>query len=163
MNNLIKMNYIWFLSFVIIGLFVYSTNNLYQSFSMQEEVDSSNLENNEESDNNIFNSLSRTLPNSNDGDLSEQNEDISNEEVIFDNFNTENSINEEEINTINPESEEQESGDILTESMNNDGNQETEIISENDGSDDIEMSPSNNDNNNYENENIDNTDNIGTN
>ena len=163
MNNLIKMNYIWFLSFVIIGLFVYSTNNLYQSFSMQEEVDSSNLENNEESDNNIFNSLSRTLPNSNDGDLSEQNEDISNEEVIFDNFNTENSINEEEINTINPESEEQESGDILTESMNNDGNQETEIISENDGSDDIEMSPSNNDNNNDENENIDNTDNIGTN
>ena len=163
MNNLIKMNYIWFLSFVIIGLFVYSTNNLYQSFSMQEEVDSSNLENNEESDNNIFNSLSRTLPNSNDGDLSEQNEDISNEEVIFDNFNTENSINEEEINTINTESEEQESGDILTESMNNDGNQETEIISENDGSDDIEMSPSNNDNNNDENENIDNTDNIGTN
>jgi hypothetical protein len=163
MNNLIKMNYIWFLSFVIIGLFVYSTNNLYQSFSMQEEVDSSNLENNEESDNNIFNSLSRTLPNSNDGDLSEQNEDISNEEAIFDNFNTENSINEEEINTINTESEEQESGDILTESMNNDGNQETEIISENDGSDDIEMSPSNNDNNNDENENIDNTDNIGTN
>jgi hypothetical protein len=162
MNNLIKMNHFWFLSFIIIGLFVYSTYNLYQSFSVEEEADSSNLENNEESDNNFFNSLSRTLP-SNDEDLSDENEDLSNGGVISDNFNTENSNNEEESNTINTESEEQEIGDSLTESLNNDGNQETEIISEKDNSDDIEMSPSNDDNNNDDNENIDNTDNIGTN
>ena len=162
MNNLIKMNHFWFLSFIIIGLFVYSTYNLYQSFSVEEEADSSNLENNEESDNNFFNSLSRTLP-SNDEDLSDENEDLSNGGVISDNFNTENSNNEEESNTINTESEGQEIGDSLTESLNNDGNQETEIISEKDNSDDIEMSPSNDDNNNDDNENIDNTDNIGTN
>jgi hypothetical protein len=158
------MNSFWFLSFIIIGLFVYSTYNLYPSFSMQEEDDSSNLENSEESDNNIFNSLSRTLPNSNDGDLSDDNEDLSNGDVVFDNFNKENSNTEEGSNTMITESEEQEIGDSLTESLNNDDNQETEIISEKDSSDDIEMSPSNDDNNNNDdNENIDNTDNIGTN
>ena len=162
MNNLIKMNNVWFLFFIIIGLFVYSTYNLYQSFSVEEEDGSSNLENNEESDNNFFNSLSRTLP-SNDEDLSDENEDLSNEGVIIDNFNTENSNNEEGSNTMNTESNEQEIGDILTESLNNDGNQETEIINEKDTSNDIEMSSSNDDNNNDDNENIDNTDNIGTN
>jgi hypothetical protein len=156
MNNLIKMNHFWFLSFIIIGLFIYSTYNLYQSFSVEEGDDSSNLENNEESDNNFFNSLSRTLPNSNE-ELSDENEDLSNGGVIFDNFNTENSNNEEESNTMNTKSEEQEIGDSLTESLNNDGNQETEIISEKDSSNDIEMSPSNDDNNNDDNENIDNT------
>ena len=162
MNNLIKMNHFWFLSLIIIGLFVYSTYNLNQSFSVEEADDSSNLENNEESDNNFFNSLSRTLP-SNDEDLSDENEDLSNEGVIIDNFNTENSNNEEGSNTMNTESNEQEIGDILTESLNNDGNQETEIINEKDTSNDIEMSSSNDDNNNDDNENIDNTDNIGTN
>jgi hypothetical protein len=156
MNNLIKMNHFWFLSFIIIGLFIYSTYNLYQSFSVEEGDDSSNLENNEESDNNFFNSLSRTLPNSNE-ELSDENEDLSNGGVIFDNFNTENSNNEEESNIMNTKSEEQEIGDSLTESLNNDGNQETEIISEKDSSNDIEMSPSNDDNNNDDNENTDNT------
>ena len=159
MNNLIKMNHFWFLSLIILGLFVYSTYNLNQSFSVEEADDYSNLENNEESDNNFFNSLSRTLP-SNDEDLSDENEDLSNEGVIIDNFNTENSNNEEGSNTMNTESNEQEIGDILTESLNNDGNQETEIINEKDTSNDIEMSSSNDDNNNDDNEN---TDNIGTN
>lgn len=160
MNNLIKMNNVWFLFFIIIGLFVYSTYNLYQSFSVEEEDGSSNLENNEESDNNFFNSLSRTLPNNNDEELSDENEDLSNGGVIFDNFNTETSNNEEESSTMNTKSEETQIGDSLTESLDNDGNQETEIISEKDSSDDIEMSPGNDDNNNADNEN---TDNIGTN
>lgn len=160
MNNLIKMNNVWFLFFIIIGLFVYSTYNLYQSFSVEEEDGSSNLENNEESDNNFFNSLSRTLPNNNDEELSDENEDLSNGGVIFDNFNTETSNNEEESSTMNTKSEETQIGDSLTESLDNDGNQETEIISEKDSSDDIEMSPGNDDNNNDDNEN---TDNIGTN
>jgi hypothetical protein len=160
MNNLIKMNNVWFLFFIIIGLFVYSTYNLYQSFSVEEEGGSSNLENNEESDNNFFNSLSRTLPNNNDEELSDENEDLSNGGVIFDNFNTETSNNEEESSTMNTKSEETQIGDSLTESLDNDGNQETEIISEKDSSDDIEMSPGNDDNNNDDNEN---TDNIGTN
>lgn len=160
MNNLIKMNNVWFLFFIIIGLFVYSTYNLYQSFSVEEEDGSSNLENNEESDNNFFNSLSRTLPNNNDEELSDENEDLSNGGVIFDNFNTETSNNEEESSTMNTKSEETQIGDSLTESLDNDGNQETEIISEKDSSDDIEMSPGNDNNNNDDNEN---TDNIGTN
>ena len=154
------MNNPLFLSFIIIGLFVYSTFNLYQSLSIEDGDSSSQFNDDQESDNDFFNSLSRTLPNNNDEELSDENEDLSNGGVIFDNFNTETSNNEEESSIMNTKSEETQIGDSLTESLDNYGNQETEIISEKDSSDDIEMSPGNDDNNNADNEN---TDNIGTN
>ena len=113
------------------GLFVYSTLtfNIYQSLSVEE--DSSQLNNNEELDNDFFNSLSRTLPNI-DEDPLDENEELYNEGgVIFDNFNTEESINEEDGSSKKTESNEQESRDILTESLNNgfsDGSQEAERL-----------------------------------
>ncbi len=157
MDNLTKMNNFSFVSFIIIGLFVYATYNLYQSFSV-EENDSSQLNNNKESDNDFFNSLSRTLPDI-DEDPSDENEELDKEGVIFDNFNTEESNNEEGSN-MKTESNEQEIRDSLTESLNNGfsngNNQETEIIDEKGNSDDIEQSSSNEDNDNEDNENMDN-------
>jgi hypothetical protein len=155
MDNLTKMNNFSFVSFIIIGLFVYATYNLYQSLSV-EENDSSQLNNNKESDNDFFNSLSRTLSDI-DEDPSDENEELDKEGVIFDNFNTEES-NNEEGSSIKTESNEQEIRDSLTESLNNrfsNGNQETEIINEKGSSEDIEQSSSNEDNDNKDNENID--------
>lgn len=157
MDNLTKMNNFSFVSFIIIGLFVYATYNLYQSFSV-EENDSSQLNNNKESDNDFFNSLSRTLPDI-DEDPPDENEELDKEGVIFDNFNTEES-NNEEGSSMKTESNEQEIRDSLTESLNNGfsngNNQETEIINEKGSSEDIEQSSSNEDNDNEDNENIDN-------
>lgn len=157
MDNLTKMNNFSFVSFIIIGLFVYATYNLYQSFSV-EENDSSQLNNNKESDNDFFNSLSRTLPDI-DEDPPDENEELDKEGVIFDNFNTEES-NNEEGSSMKIESNEQEIRDSLTESLNNGfsngNNQETEIINEKGSSEDIEQSSSNEDNDNEDNENIDN-------
>ena len=157
MDNLTKMNNFSFASFIIIGLFVYATYNLYQSFSV-EENDSSQLNNNKESDNDFFNSLSRTLPDI-DEDPPDENEELDKEGVIFDNFNTEES-NNEEGSSMKTESNEQEIRDSLTESLNNGfsngNNQETEIINEKGSSEDIEQSSSNEDNDNEDNENIDN-------
>jgi hypothetical protein len=149
-----------FLSFLIIGLFVYATLNLYQSLSV-EEGDSS-LNDNKEQDNDFFNSLSRTLP-SIDEVPSDENEELDNEGVIFDNFNTEESINEEGSSSKETESNELKEG--ITESLNNgfsDSNQETEIINEKGSSDVIEMSPSNEDNGKEDNDNIDNIEKIET-
>ena len=157
MDNLTKMNNFSFVSFIIIGLFVYATYNLYQSFSV-EENDSSQLNNNKESDNDFFNSLSRTLPDI-DEDPPDENEELDKEGVIFDNFNTEES-NNEEGSSMKIESNEQEIRDSLTESLNNGfsngNNQETEIINEKGSSEDIEQSSSNEDNDNEDNENMDN-------
>lgn len=158
MDNLTKVNHFSFLSFIIIGLSVYATFNLYQSLSVEEEGDSSQLNNNEESDNDFFSSLSRTLPNI-DEDPPDENEKLDNEGVIFDNFNTEEPINEEVGSSKKTESNEQEIRDSLTESLNNgfsDGNQETEIISDKGSSDDIEKLSSNEDKDNEDNDNIDN-------
>ncbi|MDF2737782.1 MAG: hypothetical protein K0S93_1641 [Nitrososphaeraceae archaeon] len=154
------MNNFSFLSFLIIGLFVYATLNLYQSLSV-EEGDSS-LNDNKEQDNDFFNSLSRTLP-SIDEVPSDENEELDNEGVIFDNFNTEESINEEGSSSKETESNELKEG--ITESLNNgfsDSNQETEIINEKGSSDVIEMSPSNEDNGKEDNDNIDNIEKIET-
>jgi hypothetical protein len=148
-----------FLSFLIIGLFVYATLNLYQSLSV-EEGDSS-LNDNKEQDNDFFNSLSRTLPSIEVP--SDENEELDNEGVIFDNFNTEESINEEGSSSKETESNELKEG--ITESLNNgfsDSNQETEIINEKGSSDVIEMSPSNEDNGKEDNDNIDNIEKIET-
>jgi len=156
-----------FLSFIIIGLFVYATFNLYQSLSV-EEGDSS-LNDNKEQDNDFFNSLSRTLP-SIDEVPSDENEELDNEGVIFDNFNTEESINEEGSSSSSSSSssgsssskETESNGELkegITESLNNgfsDSNQETEIINEKGSSEVIEMSPSNEDNGKEDNDNIDN-------
>lgn len=162
MASLTKMNNFSFLSFIIIGLFVYATYNLYQSLSV-EEGDSSQLNNNKESDNDFFNSLSRTLPNIDEGP-SDENEELGNEGVIFEDSNIEESNNEEDSSSMKTESNEQETRNSLTESLNNgfsDGNQETEeIISEKGSSNDREMLPSNENNDNEDNANIDNTDNI---
>ena len=151
------MNNFSFLSFIIIGLFVYATFNLYQSLSV-EEGDSS-LNDNKEQDNDFFNSLSRTLP-SIDEVPSDENEELDNEGVIFDNFNTEESINEEGSSSSSRETESNEElKEGITESLNNgfrDNNQETEIINEKGSSDVIEMSPSNEDNGKEDNDNIDN-------
>ena len=162
MDNLTKVNYFSFLSFIIIGLSVYATFNLYQSLSVEEEGDSSQLNNNEESDNDFFSSLSRTLPNI-DEDPPDENEKLDNEGVIFDNFNTEEPINEEAggggSSSKKTESNEQEIRDSITESLNNglsDGNQETEIISDKGSSDDIEKLSSNEDKDNEDNDSIDN-------
>ena len=155
------MNNFSFLSFLIIGLFVYATLNLYQSLSV-EEGDSS-LNDNKEQDNDFFNSLSRTLP-SIDEVPSDENEELDNEGVIFDNFNTEESINEEGSSSKETESNE-ELKEGITESLNNgfsDSNQETEIINEKGSSDVIEMSPSNEDNGKEDNDNIDNIEKIET-
>lgn len=158
MDNLTKVNHFSFLSFIIIGLSVYATFNLYQSLSVEEEGDSSQLNNNEESDNDFFSSLSRTLPNI-DEDPPDENEKLDNEGVIFDNFNTEEPINEEVGSSKKTESNEQEIRDSITESLNNglsDGNQETEIISDKGSSDDIEKLSSNEDKDNEDNDSIDN-------
>jgi hypothetical protein len=145
-----------FLSFIIIGLFVYATFNLYQSLSVEE--DDSSLNNNKEQDNDFFNSLSRTLP-SIDEVPSDENEELDNEGVIFDNFNTEESINEEGSSSSKETESNEELKEGITESLNNgfsDSNQETEIINEKGSSDVIEMSPSNEDNGKEDNDNIDN-------
>ena len=162
MDNLTKVNHFSFLSFIIIGLSVYATFNLYQSLSVEEEGDSSQLNNNEESNNDFFSSLSRTLPNI-DEDTPDENEKLDNEGVIFDNFNTEEPINEEAGggggSSKKTESNEQEIRDSITESLNNglsDGNQETEIISDKGSSDDIEKLSSNEDKDNEDNDSIDN-------
>ena len=150
------MNNFSFLSFIIIGLFVYATFNLYQSLSV-EEGDSS-LNDNKEQDNDFFNSLSRTLP-SIDEVPSDENEELDNEGVIFDNFNTEESINEEGSSSSRETESNEELKEGITESLNNgfsDNNQETEIINEKGSSDVIEMSPSNEDNGKEDNDNIDN-------
>ena len=157
------MNNFLFLSFIIIGLFVYSTFNLYQSLSI-EDGDSSQLNDNQESDNDFFNSLSRTLP-SIDEVPSDENEELDNEGGIFDNSNTEEPSKEEGSSSSKKTESNEEIKEGITESLNNgfsESNQEAEIINEKGSSDDIEMSPSNEDNNNEDNENIDNTDNIGT-
>lgn len=155
------MNNFLFLSFIIIGLFVYSTFNLYQSLSV-EESDSS-LNDIQESDKDFFNSLSRTLPNI-DEVPSDENEELDNEGVIFDNFNTEESSKQEGDSSSSKKTESNEEiKEGITESLNNgfsDNNQETEIINEKGSSDDIEMSSSNEDNNNKNNDNIDNTEKI---
>ena len=150
------MNNFSFLSFIIIGLFVYATFNLYQSLSVEE--DDSSLNNNKEQDNDFFNSLSRTLP-SIDEVPSDENEELDNEGVIFDNFNTEESINEEGSSSSKETESNEELKEGITESLNNgfsDSNQETEIINEKGSSDVIEMSPSNEDNGKEDNDNIDN-------
>ena len=156
------MNNFLFLSFIIIGLFVYSTFNLYQSLSI-EDGDTSQLNDNQESDNDFFNSLSRTLP-SIDEVPSDENEELDNEGGIFDNFNTEESSKEEGSSSNSRKTESNEElKEGITESLNNgfsDSNQETEIINEKGSSDDIEMSPSNEDNDNKDNDNIDNTEKI---
>lgn len=159
MDDLTKVNHFSFLSFIIIGLSVYATFNLYQSLSVED--DSSQLNNNQESNNDFFSSLSRTLPNI-DEDPPDENEKLDNEGVIFDNFNTEEPINEEGgggSSSKKTESNEQEIRDSITESLNNgfsDGNQETEIISDKGSGDDIEKLSSNEDKDNEDNGNIDN-------
>ena len=159
------MNNFLFLSFIIIGLFVYSTFNLYQSLSIEDGDSSSQLNDNQESDNDFFNSLSRTLP-SIDEVPSDENEELDNEGGIFNNFNTEESSKEEGSSSSSSSKKTESNKEIkegITESLNNgfsDSNQETEIINEKGSSDDIEMSSSNEDNNNKDNDNIDNTEKI---
>ena len=159
------MNNPLFLSFIIIGLFVYSTFNLYQSLSIEDGDSSSQLNDNQESDNDFFNSLSRTLP-SIDEVPSDENEELDNEGGIFNNFNTEESSKEEGSSSSSSSKKTESNKEIkegITESLNNgfsDSNQETEIINEKGSSDDIEMSSSNEDNNNKDNDNIDNTEKI---
>ena len=160
MDDLTKVNHFSFLYFIIIGLSVYATFNLYQSLSVEED-DSSQLNNNKESNNDFFSSLSRTLPNI-DEDPPDENEKLDNEGVIFDNFNTEEPINEEDgggSSSKKTESNEQEIRDSITESLNNgfsDSNQETEIINDKGSSDDIEKLSSNEDKDNEDNDSIDN-------
>lgn len=154
------MNNPLFLSFIIIGLFVYSTFNLYQSLSIEDGDSSSQLNDNQESDNDFFNSLSRTLP-SIDEVPSDENEELDNEGGIFNNFNTEES-SKEEGGSSSKKTESNKEKEGITESLNNgfsDSNQETEIINEKGSSDDIEMSSSNEDNNNKDNDNKDNDNN----
>ena len=157
------MNNFLFLSFIIIGLFVYSTFNLYQSLSIEDGDSSSQLNDNQESDNDFFNSLSRTLP-SIDEVPSDENEELDNEGGIFDNSNTEEPSKEEGSSSSSKKTESKEEiKEGITESLNNgfsESNQEAEIINEKGSSDDIEMSSSNEDNNNNDNDNIDNTEKI---
>ena len=156
------MNNFLFLSFIIIGLFVYSTFSLYQSFSIEYGY-SSQLNDNQETDNDFFNSLSRTLP-SIDEVPSDENEELDNEGGIFDNSNTEEPNKEEGSSSNSKKTEsDEEIKEGITESLNNgfsESNQETEITNKKGSSDDIEMSSSNEDNNNNDNDNIDNTEKI---
>ena len=157
------MNNFLFLSFIIIGLFVYSTFSLYQSFSIEYGDSSSQLNDNQETDNDFFNSLSRTLP-SIDEVPSDENEELDNEGGIFDNSNTEEPNKEEGSSSNSKKTEsDEEIKEGITESLNNgfsESNQETEITNKKGSSDDIEMSSSNEDNNNNDNDNIDNTEKI---
>ena len=156
------MNNFFFLSFIIIGLFVYSTFSLYQSFSIEYGY-SSQLNDNQETDNDFFNSLSRTLP-SIDEVPSDENEELDNEGGIFDNSNTEEPNKEEGSSSNSKKTEsDEEIKEGITESLNNgfsESNQETEITNKKGSSDDIEMSSSNEDNNNNDNDNRDNTEKI---
>jgi hypothetical protein len=157
------VNNFLFLSFIIIGLFVYSTFSLYQSFSIEYGDSSSQLNDNQETDNDFFNSLSRTLP-SIDEVPSDENEELDNEGGIFDNSNTEEPNKEEGSSSNSKKTEsDEEIKEGITESLNNgfsESNQETEITNKKGSSDDIEMSSSNEDNNNNDNDNIDNTEKI---
>ena len=157
------MNNFLFLSFIIIGLFVYSTFSLYQSFSIEYGYSSSQLNDNQETDNDFFNSLSRTLP-SIDEVPSDENEELDNEGGIFDNSNTEEPNKEEGSSSNSKKTEsDEEIKEGITESLNNgfsESNQETEITNKKGSSDDIEMSSSNEDNNNNDNDNRDNTEKI---
>jgi hypothetical protein len=156
------VNNFLFLSFIIIGLFVYSTFSLYQSFSIEYGY-SSQLNDNQETDNDFFNSLSRTLP-SIDEVPSDENEELDNEGGIFDNSNTEEPNKEEGSSSNSKKTEsDEEIKEGITESLNNgfsESNQETEITNKKGSSDDIEMSSSNEDNNNNDNDNRDNTEKI---
>ena len=99
MANLCKLNYLSSLSFIIIGIFLHITSDGHQSFSAQDaEVETSNINNNEEStSNDIFSDLSRNLPNIDDNELNENGEPLESEEPLFGNPDTEELNDNNEI------------------------------------------------------------------
>ena len=171
MANLCKLNYLSFLSFIIIGIFLYITSDGHQSFSAQDvEEETSNINNNEEStSNDIFSDLSRNLPNIDDNALNENGEPLESEEPLFENPDTEE-LNDN--NEIDNSENIVESNDQLTPSQSieksfssgfGDSGKETDIINEegDDSGGNIETSSSSsssnevsNDENNNNNNNI---------
>ena len=177
MANLCKLNYLLFLSFIIIGIFLYITSDEHQSFSAQDaEEEASNINNNEEStSNDIFSDLSRNLPSIDEKALNENGEPLESDEPLFGNpdieaLNENNGIdNSENIVESNEQGIPSQSIEKSLNSGFSDSNKETDIINE-DGDDsggNIETSSSpsssnevsndeedNNNNNNNNNNNI---------
>ncbi|HEU5461150.1 MAG TPA: hypothetical protein VFU79_02645 [Nitrososphaeraceae archaeon] len=75
-----KPNYLSSLSFIIIGILLYITSNVYQSVSAQDVKE-------EESSNDIFSDLSRNLP-SVDEDIPNNEQPLESEGQLFENPNT---------------------------------------------------------------------------
>ena len=77
-----KLNYLSSLSFIIIGVFLYVTSNGYQSVSAQDVRE-------EESSNDIFSDLSRNLPSIDEGIPNDNEQPLESEGQLFENPNTE--------------------------------------------------------------------------
>jgi hypothetical protein len=146
MDNLCKLNYLSYLSFIIIGIFLYITSDVHQSFSAQEgrgeeEEETSDINNDEESNSNdIFSDLSRNLPRIDEKALNENGEPLESDEPLFGNpdteaFNDNNGMdNSENIVESNEQGIPSQNIEKSLNSEFSDSNKETDIINE-DGDD----------------------------
>jgi hypothetical protein len=145
MANLCKLNYLSYLSFIIIGIFLYITSDGHQSFSAQEgggeEEETSDINNDEESNSNdIFSDLSRNLPRIDEKGLNENGEPLESDEPLFGNPDTEAFNDNNEMDNSENIVESNEQGipsQNIEKSLNSefsDSNKETDIINE-DGAD----------------------------
>jgi hypothetical protein len=171
MDNLCKLNYLSYLSFIIIGIFLYITSDGHQSFSAQEgggeEEATSDINNDEESNSNdIFSDLSRNLPRIDEKALNENGEPLESDEPLFGNPDTE-ALNENEMDNsenIVESNEQGVSSQSIEKSLNSefsDSDKETDIINE-DGDDsegNIETSSSPSSSNEVSNDEEDNNNN----
>lgn len=124
-----KLNYLSSLLFIIIGVFLYITSNVYQSVSAQDVKE-------EESSNDIFSDLSRNLP-SIDEDMPNNNEQpLESESPLFENPDTGGLDENNEISNSENMGESNEQGttsETIEKSLTNgfsDSDQEPDIINE---------------------------------
>ena len=125
-----KLNYLLSLLFIIIGVFLYITSNVYQSVSAQDVKE-------EESSNDIFSDLSRNLP-SIDEDMPNNNNEqpLESESPLFENPDTEGLDENNEISNGENMGESNEQGstsETIEKSLTNgfsDSGQEPDIINE---------------------------------
>ena len=120
-----KLKYVSSLLFIIIGVFLYITSNVYQSVSAQDVKE-------EESSNDIFSDLSRNLP-SIDEDMSNNNEQpLESESPLFENPDTGELDENNEISNGENMGESNEQGttsETIDKSLTDSG-QEPDVINE---------------------------------
>ncbi len=124
-----KLNYLSSLLFIIIGVFLYITSNVYQSVSAQDVKE-------EESSNDIFSDLSRNLP-SIDEDMPNNNEQpLESESPLFENPDTGGLDENNEISNGENMGESNEQGttsETIEKTLTNefsDSGQEPDVINE---------------------------------